>query len=217
MVGNILGSVGKMMVNFSESEDFIGNMERFGEYIEANAGELKELEKLKKLEKIGELEEIKEIERIGEEIERAGRLGNLKALWKLRKLAKLGIKVGEKASKIMDEVFEEEEAEGEVEQGEKADFKEPQASGSEQKGYNPKRENQKEILKQLITQQNMISIENLSKILEIPYESAENLVYELVGEGVNGSLVEDKFIILDGPEEVIEILFTLIDNMNGVK
>lgn len=71
----------------------------------------------------------------------------------------------------------------------------------------------KKRLQGLIKLQKSIPIEKLSQTLNIPKEEAENLIYELAAEGIEGELEEGVFKFTNGPEEVLSKLFDLIDKM----
>ncbi len=63
----------------------------------------------------------------------------------------------------------------------------------------------------LIKLQKSIPIEKLSQTLNIAYEEAENLIYELAAEGIEGELEEGVFKFTSASEEVLTKLFELID------
>ncbi len=65
----------------------------------------------------------------------------------------------------------------------------------------------------LIKLQKSIPIEKLSQTLSISKEEAENIVYELAAEGIEGELEEGVFKFTSNSEEVIQKLFEMIDNM----
>jgi len=65
----------------------------------------------------------------------------------------------------------------------------------------------------LIKLQNSIPIEKLAQALSIPNEEAENLIYELVAEGVEGKLEEGVFEFTSNSEDVISKLYELIDKI----
>jgi len=65
----------------------------------------------------------------------------------------------------------------------------------------------------LIKLQNSIPIEKLAQALSIPNEEAENLIYELVAEGVEGKLEEGVFKFTGNSEDVISKLYELIDKI----
>jgi hypothetical protein len=69
----------------------------------------------------------------------------------------------------------------------------------------------KKRLQGLIKLQKSIPIEKLSQTLNIPKEEAENLIYELAAEGIEGELEEGVFKFTSTPEEVLSKLFELID------
>ncbi|WP_457559364.1 ribbon-helix-helix protein, CopG family [Candidatus Harpocratesius sp.] len=76
---------------------------------------------------------------------------------------------------------------------------------------------EKERLKKRITGliriQNGIPIDKLAQALKQTPEDAENLIYELVAEGIDGKLESDVFKYKSKPEEVIETFHRLIDRM----
>jgi predicted HicB family RNase H-like nuclease len=71
----------------------------------------------------------------------------------------------------------------------------------------------KKRLQGLIKLQKSIPIEKLAQALNIPNEEAENLIYELAAEGIEGELDGGVFKFTSPTEEVIAKLFELIDKM----
>lgn len=65
----------------------------------------------------------------------------------------------------------------------------------------------------LIKLQNSLPIDKLAQALNRANEDAENLIYELVDEGIEGSLEESVFNFTSTPEEVISKINELIDKM----
>ena len=65
----------------------------------------------------------------------------------------------------------------------------------------------------LIKLQNNLPIDKLAQALNRANEDAENLIYELVDEGIEGSLEEGVFKFTSAPEEVISKINELIDKM----
>ena len=65
----------------------------------------------------------------------------------------------------------------------------------------------------LIKLQNSLPIEKLAQALNRANEDAENLIYELVDEGIEGSLEEGVFKFTNAPEDVISKINKLIDKM----
>ena len=65
----------------------------------------------------------------------------------------------------------------------------------------------------LIKLQNSLPIEKLAQALNRTNEEAENLIYELADEGVEGSLEEGVFKFTSAPDEVISKINELIDKM----
>lgn len=65
----------------------------------------------------------------------------------------------------------------------------------------------------LIKVQKALPIRKLAEALNITDEDAENLIYELVADGIEGSLEESVFKFTSTPEEVISKLNDLIDKM----
>jgi len=65
----------------------------------------------------------------------------------------------------------------------------------------------------LIKLQKSLPIEKLAQALNRANEDAENLIYELVDEGIEGSLEKGVFKFTSAPEEVISKINELIDNM----
>jgi F0F1-type ATP synthase membrane subunit b/b' len=71
----------------------------------------------------------------------------------------------------------------------------------------------KKRLQGLIKLQKSIPIEKLSQTLNIPKGEAENLIYELAAEGIEGELEEGVFKFTSDPETVLSKLFELVDKM----
>lgn len=65
----------------------------------------------------------------------------------------------------------------------------------------------------LIKLQKSIPIEKLSQALNISKNEAENIVYELAAEGIEGELEEGVFKFTSTSDEIIKKLFEMIDNM----
>jgi len=65
----------------------------------------------------------------------------------------------------------------------------------------------------LIKLQKSLPIDKLAQALNKTNEDAENLIYELVDEGIKGSLEEDIFKFTSNPDEVISKINDLIDKM----
>ena len=65
----------------------------------------------------------------------------------------------------------------------------------------------------LIKLQNSLPIEKLAQALNRANEDSENLIYELVDEGIEGSLEEGVFKFTSPPDEVISKINELIDKM----
>ncbi len=65
----------------------------------------------------------------------------------------------------------------------------------------------------LIKVQKALPIRKLAETLDITDEDAENLIYELIADGIEGSLEESVFKFTSTPEEVISKLNDLIDKM----
>jgi hypothetical protein len=75
------------------------------------------------------------------------------------------------------------------------------------------KERAKKRIQGLIKLKNSIPIEKLAQVLSIPKEEAENMIYELAAEGIEGSLQEGIFQFEGDSERVIETLFKLIDKL----
>ncbi len=65
----------------------------------------------------------------------------------------------------------------------------------------------------LIKVQKALPISKLAEALNISSEDAENLIYELVADGIEGNLEESVFKFTCTPEEVISKLNEFIDRM----
>jgi len=63
----------------------------------------------------------------------------------------------------------------------------------------------------LIKLQGTLPISKLAQVLSIPEEKAENLIYELVAEGIEGKLEGGVFKFTNPTEEVIETVYELIE------
>ena len=68
-------------------------------------------------------------------------------------------------------------------------------------------------LQGLIKLQKSIPIEKLSQTLNIPSGEAENLIYELAAEGIEGELEDGIFKFTSTPEAVLSKLFEIVDKM----
>ena len=75
------------------------------------------------------------------------------------------------------------------------------------------KEQMKKSVSGLIMVQKALPIRKLAEALNITDEDAENLIYELVADGIEGSLEESVFKFKSTPEEVISKLHDLIDKM----
>jgi len=81
------------------------------------------------------------------------------------------------------------------------------------KSSESEKERIKKRIKGLIKLQGSIPIDKLSQALEISEEEAENMIYELAAEGVEGKLEEGVFKYTTDEEQVIMKLFQLIDKL----
>ncbi|TFG23471.1 MAG: hypothetical protein EU533_03165 [Promethearchaeota archaeon] len=81
------------------------------------------------------------------------------------------------------------------------------------KSSDSEKERIKKRIKGLIKLQGSIPIDKLSQALEISEEEAENMIYELAAEGVEGKLEEGVFKYTTDEEQVIMKLFQLIDKL----
>jgi len=75
------------------------------------------------------------------------------------------------------------------------------------------RERIKKRVNGLIKLHNSLPIDKLAQAIEKSYEEAENLIYELAAEGIEGELEEGVYKFTNTNEEVIQKLFEIIDNM----
>ncbi|TFF90951.1 MAG: hypothetical protein EU548_00375 [Promethearchaeota archaeon] len=75
------------------------------------------------------------------------------------------------------------------------------------------KERLKKRVRGLIKLQKSIPIAKLAQILDISEEQAENLIYEIAAEGIEGDLEEGVFKFSTDPDEVIEVLYQLIDRI----
>lgn len=83
----------------------------------------------------------------------------------------------------------------------------------EPKGTKSNKEVKKKRIKGLIKLQKDIPIPKLAQVLEIPEEEAENLIYELVAEGLEGTLEDNVFKFSGAPEDIIEMFHAKIERM----
>jgi predicted HicB family RNase H-like nuclease len=83
--------------------------------------------------------------------------------------------------------------------------------GKEKIGPKTDKERLKKRIQGLIRLQKSIPIEKLSQTLNISKEEAENLIYELAAEGIEGSLDNEVFKYTSNTDEVISKLFEKID------
>ncbi len=71
----------------------------------------------------------------------------------------------------------------------------------------------KKLVQGLITIQKNLPLDKFSQALNKSEVVAENLIYELAAEGIDGTLENGVFKFTDNPEKVISSLFDLIDKM----
>lgn len=71
----------------------------------------------------------------------------------------------------------------------------------------------KKRVKGLIKIQKNLPLDKFAQALNKTEEEAENLIYELAAEGIDGTLENGVFKFTDNPEKVISSLFDLIDKM----
>ncbi|MEJ2250009.1 MAG: hypothetical protein P8Y70_16995 [Candidatus Lokiarchaeota archaeon] len=182
LVDNIMKSTGKIFTKISESEDIIGDLERFGEYIEKSEKGFENMKEIKALKKLG------------------------KKLEKMGKLEKLGSILGGEFGRKVNEIFSTEKTKQESkEPSDKINKMDQEKSDID--WINQK----KEQFKKIIEERNHISIEEISQILEISEDQAEILIYELVGEGIVGKLEEGVFKFTDNREKVLFNFYKFIE------
>jgi len=75
------------------------------------------------------------------------------------------------------------------------------------------KEQMKKRVSGLVKVQKMLPIEKLAEALNITNEDAENFIYELVADGIEGSLEEGVFKFTNTAEDVISRVNNLIDKM----
>jgi len=68
-------------------------------------------------------------------------------------------------------------------------------------------------ISELIMVQKVLPITTLAEILNIAVGEAENLIYELAAEGIDGDLEEGVFKFTSSPEIVLSKLFELVNEM----
>ena len=96
---------------------------------------------------------------------------------------------------------------------EKGKIKPPKVNVKMYQSNESEKQRIKKRIQGLIKLQRVIPIDKLSQALEISEEDAENMIYELAAEGVEGKLEEGVFKYTTNEEEVISKLFSLIDNL----
>ena len=138
--------------------------------------------------------DLKNLEKLGELVEESGIEG-------------LGDKIEQavKTSGIEDigKIFEEK---GKKIHSPKVDVKLYKSSKSE-------KERIKKRIQGLIKLQGSIPVDKLSQALEISEDEAENMIYELAAEGIEGKLEERVFKYTSNEDQVIAKLFQLIDKL----
>ncbi|MFX0081248.1 MAG: hypothetical protein ACFE94_05795 [Candidatus Hodarchaeota archaeon] len=77
----------------------------------------------------------------------------------------------------------------------------------------PDKERIKKRVSGLIKLHKSLPIDKLAQAIDKSYEEAENLIYELVAEDIEGELEEGVFKFTSPSEEVIQKLYEMIDNM----
>jgi ElaB/YqjD/DUF883 family membrane-anchored ribosome-binding protein len=95
----------------------------------------------------------------------------------------------------------------------RGDMKPPKPNVKVYKSSATERERIKKRIQGLIKLQGSIPIDKLSQALEISEKDAENMIYELAAEGVEGKLESGVFKYTTNEEEVISKLFQLIDKL----
>jgi len=95
----------------------------------------------------------------------------------------------------------------------RGDIKPPKPKVKFYKSSDAERERIKKRIQGLIKLQGSIPIDKLSQALEISENNAENMIYELAAEGVEGKLESGIFKYTTNEEEVISKLFQLIDKL----
>ena len=71
----------------------------------------------------------------------------------------------------------------------------------------------KKILTGIITSRNSLPLNKLAKLLHISLDDAEDIIYEMIGEGISGKIEENTFTFKGISEDVLSHLFKIIDNM----
>ena len=77
----------------------------------------------------------------------------------------------------------------------------------------PDKELIKKRIRGMIKLQKSIPIDKLAQILQKSEKFAENLIYELVAEGIEGELEDGLFKYEGDPEQMLVVLFKLIDKI----
>ncbi len=79
--------------------------------------------------------------------------------------------------------------------------------------YDEQKERIKKRIQGLIKLQKSLPIGKLSQAINISKEEAENIIYELAAEGIEGELEEGVFKFTSAPDIVLSKLFELVDKM----
>jgi hypothetical protein len=95
--------------------------------------------------------------------------------------------------------------------GGKSKIKPPKVNVKMHQSSLSEKERIKKRIQGLIKIQGAIPIDKLSQALEIPEEDAENIIYELAAEGIEGKLEDGVFKYTSNEDEVMSKIFNLID------
>ena len=77
----------------------------------------------------------------------------------------------------------------------------------------PNKDQMKKRIRGMVKLQKSIPIDKFAQVINKSEKFAENLIYELVAEGIEGDLEDGTFKYKGDPEEMLEVLFKIIDKM----
>lgn len=93
-------------------------------------------------------------------------------------------------------------------------FKREMRKDSHYKSTQEEKEHTKKRIRGLVKLHNSIPIEKFAHILNISNEDAENIIYELVAEDIEGTIEDNEFKFINDQEEDISKLLELLDKVN---
>ena len=113
---------------------------------------------------------------------------------------------GRKMEKYGDRIEQAVQDSGIKEFGEKVESKVRQA-------VSPDKDQMKKRIRGMVKLQKSIPIDKFAQVIHKSEKFAENLIYELVAEGIEGDLEDGIFKYKGDPEEMLVVLFKIIDKM----